>query len=251
MKEPVSKMAMTDEETEKIAFTASGVKEMSAFQIRRTNLIFRSKDLLEMVNNYPIIFHRTTPKNFQCIRDCGGCCTQGYYFNDEFEKLPEEYHYGIEEISPVLKHQLRTCNGKCIFYKLEGCQIPDHRPMRCQIFPYKFVVDESKKCIFIFADCFFNDIWGDPHNPGQCSILCPGFTRPVSVENKIKEFVRPYLTQLVLEKPVFLPFHFYENTDDLIDQKLVQDFKRLKKIKKMPYPNRQGVMMLNGKKYRL
>lgn len=221
------------------------------FHLRQAELISRTSELLDMVTNYPIVFHKTTPKTFQCIRDCGGCCIQGFYFDEEFKKVPQKYKSGIEDLNPAMTHQLKTCNGKCIFSKLDGCQIHGHHPMRCQIYPYKFIVDESKKCIVIFSESFFEDTWVS-YDPGMGPALCPGYLQKISVEEKILGQVRPFLSQIVLEKPVFLPFNFYWNTDDLFDNKSFNlYFSTLKRLGGIPYPNRQGKWVLNGREVRM
>ena len=206
----------------------------------------KSDDVLKkMVTKYPVRFHITTPKNFECVSDCGGCCTNAYFFEKEYQKLPEKYHKSLHNIPLIgggsIKHQLNTAEGKCVFCKVKGCAIHQYRPLRCRIFPYFFVLDEKKKAIIVYCASFSN--WPAlkvSPNPNVCGIICPGLGKGSNVEKKIKDQAKEYLFAILEEKKESIPFHFFKNTDFILDPKQMMLFSMCLSKGLIPYPDKHG-----------
>ena len=201
-------------------------------------LLSRIGELTEMVKTYPIYFHESTPKTFQCVVDCSGCCTHSHFFEEEYKKLPEKYRDEVFS-DRLLNNQVKRKSNKCVFNG-KGCEIHQYRPLRCKIYPYFFVVDESKKSIIVFSQCF-SDWPTFDKKPGMCPTLCPGHVSTVSVEKEIIEVVRSFLQYTLEENQNSLFLHFYENTDFLVNKNYMKLFYGcINKIGRIPYPNKQG-----------
>lgn len=217
----------------------------NACRRRQKKLLGNIPQLTDMVENYPIIFHDTTPRLFECVEGCDGCCTTCYFFEDEFKVLPKKYHKHVHSNDELFlnDHQVTsTEKGRCIFSKVNGCQIHPYKPSRCKIYPYFFVIDETKECILVMCQSFSD--WPDimvEHKEGMCGTLCPGLLSGGSVEEKIKSYARPFLRNILREKQHSLFLHFFEDTDILLNEEMIKIF--LMNIKHrgfIPYPHKSG-----------
>lgn len=210
---------------------------------RQISLMGRIPDLEKMITTYPIYFHETTPKTFKCVDGCGGCCTTAFFFDDEYRKLPKSYHKGVTRGLLNEKQVISDkITGLCTFCKPKGCLIHAHRPMRCQVYPYFFVIDECKRCIYVMSQSFC--IWPEimtERVPGTCGTLCPGHVSDVSVEKSILSMVRPFLLNTLREKPYSLFLHFFKDTDILIDEQAILLYQlNVSAFGKIPYPTKSG-----------
>ena len=88
-----------------------------------------------------------TPKNFKCTL-CGECCRPIVKVNESDIQRIEKAGYEREEFlvkDPLMdkakeKDTLKQKNGVCMFLKRQGdkyyCDIYDHRPNACRIYPF-------------------------------------------------------------------------------------------------------------------
>jgi Fe-S-cluster containining protein len=211
---------------------------------RQIELAHRRSTLEDMVEKYPIIFHDSTPTNFKCIENCGGCCTTCYFFNEEYLNLPKKYHNYIYKTS-YDRYQVKSINNRCVFSNPKGCHIQPFKPIRCKIYPYFFVVDETQKCIYVMVQSFSD--WPNimiDYDPEMCSTLCPGLFNGPDITKEISNLARPFLRRLLQEREESNFLHFFKDTEILINKTYIKLYLQNLTLRGyIPYMDKSGNWM--------
>lgn len=164
---------------------------------------------LAAAKKYPIVWHETTPRCFECVPGCM-CCSNPYYLRSEVGELSEETKnhlriillldiYTKKEISRIAPQPFVTndpkADGTCCFYKksLWGyhCGVHGQEPLRCQRYPYYPVVDMKAKEVVILAEPFlpWSSMSSDHHR-------CFGLGKGSDVTSTMSEVCRRFLIAL-------------------------------------------------------
>ena len=90
------------------------------------------------------------------INQCEGYFIVKEVVTDEFrESLSKNIHPIFDKIfNNNVALRLKTMNGKCIFLKDDGCQLPnDIRPLYCKIYPFWLSADNKHIIVLSSFDC--------------------------------------------------------------------------------------------------
>jgi len=154
----------------------------------------KEKALYQIVKDLPVVWHSTTPRNFECQQGCFKCCSMCWFNADELSKLPSKYHPSIDG------NLIRTKNEKCVFYdsnRAFRCTLREYRPLRCKIYPFEPILDTSRNSIVILAHDVM--IWGGkPVEEPSC--LCYGLGNGKDVSEEVMEQCREYLLHCIVEQ---------------------------------------------------
>jgi hypothetical protein len=200
------------------------------------------------LENTEIRWHPTTPTHFRCEPDCVCCCARPFFFTSEKAKLPPNvkekltYKYRRrlpeEAISlsqknaghprrmivpkPLIPYKGRTCG----FFNPESpchCTVHSYRPLRCKLFPFLPLLVKNK--IVIFAEPFLT-LFRTEDEPDW--FRCFGLGKGKNVQASINEMSRKFLMKLAEEYPILFRDYCVDDTDQLIDWKEIEKFRKPK-----------------------
>jgi len=176
------------------------------------------KMFLDLIHKKEVVWHPTTPKNFECVSGCCCCCADTYFFSEEIEKLPPEikektYTNDLGFISPL---PFERSDGGCIFFKQEEmhCSIHKYRPLRCQIYPFVPIILNG--VITIVTETFTNVV-GDNEDIEpwhRCYGLGKGPDISKSIEEKALKFLRCFFNNYNNLTEIF-----FKQKENLINKK--------------------------------
>ena len=151
------------------------------------------------IKNLPIVWHYTTPHNFECQAGCVCCCVGTLFFPSEAALLPQKITEHLY-MSDGLIRAYRRPPGVCIFFDEHRpwhCCIPNYRPLRCQLYPYLPLVTSQQ--IVIVADPFCNVSYPETDQPEW--FRCYGLGRGPDVTEEVEAMSREFLNKMVDEYP--------------------------------------------------
>ncbi len=149
------------------------------------------------IGQLPITWHSTTPRHFQCQAGCVCCCTATLFFPSEAEKCPVEIQNALEWREGFVR-SVRRPPGVCVFFDDQApnhCSIFEHRPLRCQLYPYLPVI--TSEGIVIIADPLCTVSFPDTNLPDW--YRCYGLGRGPNVQAFIEKMSREFLVHVVEE----------------------------------------------------
>jgi Fe-S-cluster containining protein len=105
------------------------------------------------------------PENlrFECNR-CGLCCgdtkektrhiiileSEAQEIQEKTGMKPNEFCHEVPDKQPYMFEMKKQPDGKCLFFKPEGCTIYEFRPLICRFYPFELKFDENKQA-YIFT----------------------------------------------------------------------------------------------------
>jgi hypothetical protein len=169
------------------------------------------------IKHLPIIWHPTTPRNFECQPGCVCCCTATLFFQSEADKCPAEMQAGLEWRQGFLRARRRP-PGVCVFFDEntpQHCQVFEHRPLRCRLYPYlPLITDEG---IVIVADPFCTVSFPETDFPDW--YRCYGLGCGPNVQPSIEQMSREFLGQVLEEYPQLLDTLCVAEVDGYLNSK--------------------------------
>jgi hypothetical protein len=157
---------------------------------------------LQQINALPLEWHATTQRLFACQAGCVCCCTSTIVFPSEARAMPIEIRSRLSQRNGLIRPALQA-PGVCIFFDSQApwhCTIPEHRPLRCRLYPYLPVVTD--KAIVIVADPLCTISWPATDYPEW--YRCYGLGRGPDVAEEIGTLSRRFLTMVCTEAPQLL-----------------------------------------------
>jgi Fe-S-cluster containining protein len=182
---------------------------------------------IRTAQEFPIVWHKTTPVNFKCQLGCMSCCRNPFYTIKEAQKLPRYIqerliinHQRYKRITPLpkVREDVSTCE---FFREVEGdccqCAIHDHAPLMCKIFPYFPVVDNLRGIIMVFCNPFltFEHERGIPKKVYERE-RCFGLGKGPKIQRQFNKVFREYLEAVAKSRDkVLLSEHFFVDSEGL------------------------------------
>jgi hypothetical protein len=154
---------------------------------------------LRVVSVLPIVWHSTTPRHFECQPGCVCCCVDTLFFPSEAAHLPEDVAKYLSVCQGLIR-PLQRPPGVCAFFDVHSpwhCGIPQHRPLRCRLYPYLPVI--SGESIVIVADPLCTVTWPETDYPAW--YRCYGLGRGSLVAAEIEAMSREFLKKMVTDHP--------------------------------------------------
>ena len=181
--------------------------------------VTEKKELSEL----PIIWHESTPTRFSCQEGCLCCCIGTLFFPSEAMCAPQEVQEALDIQDGLIRAKLRH-PGICVFFDESRpwhCQIPKHRALRCDIYPFLPLV--TLEAIVIVAEVYTTIT--DPNKDAPPWYRCYGLGKGPNVVAEIEEAARLFLSRLEEEYAGFIEQYLTVDTvDEWIDRREIKKY---------------------------
>jgi hypothetical protein len=190
---------------------------MRLTEIKRPGRKHYAEELLEIVRFAPIVWHSTTPKNFQCEAGCHCCCGSAFYYPSEIPLLSRQLKMQLDPVDKYGTVMLKWCQPNGCQFNLGkngySCAVNGQEPIRCQMYPYWPIIVRNKIVIMAEPLCDIFDTSTKTVSPLK---LCYGLGKGQDVSKRIERIARNFLEKRINETPGELAANIFNKTGDLL-----------------------------------
>ncbi len=172
------------------------------------------------IQELSIRWHPTTPRNFACQQGCVCCCQATLILPSEAEECPVEIQEALEWRQGFLRIQ-RRAPGVCAFFDENApwhCGIPEHRPLRCRLYPYLPLI--TREAIVIVADPLSTVSFPTVESPAW--YRCYGLGCGENVQSSVEQMSREFLERVMHEYPQLVETLIVDDVNRYLNPKEIE-----------------------------